>query len=216
MDKTADVQCWLYDVSELCQSELFWAALRQLPWEGRKAEAKRFRFAKDRCLCLGAGLLAAHALGEAGVRDLSLAYGRYGKPYLAQCPDVHFNLSHSGTIALCAVAWEPVGADVELRHKHDEGIAELCFTGDERRWMCEQPDADIAFTRMWVRKESYLKLLGTGLTDDVKAFDVSPAAVGEKGVRFWEWEHRGHYASVCCRGEARVSFRVAPPLFWQT
>ena len=34
----------------------------------------------------------------------SLEKGPYGKPYLAEYPEIHFNISHSGEWAVCALA----------------------------------------------------------------------------------------------------------------
>ena len=45
---------------------LFSRGLSLLPWEERREQVMRFRFAKDRRLCLGAGLLLAYALCRAG------------------------------------------------------------------------------------------------------------------------------------------------------
>lgn len=215
MDKTTDIRCWLYDVSELYDEETYAVAMRHVTWQDRRMRIGRYRFAKDRCLSLGAGLLAEHALRKAGASDLSLGVGAYGKPYLQRCPGMHFNLSHSGTMAVCAVASEPVGVDVEERHAYDEGVASLCFAEAERRWIADQPDADVAFTRMWVRKESYLKLRGTGLTDELRSLDVSPASEEMLGVSFWECGQGGYEVCVCCYGDVNVTLERAAPRFWE-
>lgn len=206
--EAADVRCWLYDVSELYDDTTFSMAMECLPWEERRQRVRRYRFKKDQCLCLGAGLLATYALRKMGVRDLALDRGEWGKPHLLRYPHVHFNLSHSGTMVACAVASEPVGVDVEERHAYDEGVARLCFTKEEQRWMMEQTNVDEAFVRLWVRKESYLKLLGTGLTDDVRAFDVTPGLAGHRNVQFVECKHGGHAVCVCVESPVRVTFEA--------
>ena len=74
-------------------------AVRRLDWTPlydclpeRMEKAGRFRFERDRLLCVGAGFLLLEALG---LRDESaLRYGENGKPYLPGGPA--FNLSHSG------------------------------------------------------------------------------------------------------------------------
>ena len=103
--------CWYCDVRPLSDPELFAAGLSGLPWEERREKVSRFLFEKDRRLCLGAGMLLAHALREAGAADLRLSTMPEGKPVLADRPDIHFNLSHSGTLAVCAVSGLPVGAN---------------------------------------------------------------------------------------------------------
>ena len=208
------VRCLLYDVSELRDQKTFCEAMDCLPWEARRARVRRYKFAKDQCLSLGAGLLAAYALTEAGAHDLGMAFGQHGKPYLQHHPHIHFNLSHSGHVALCAVGEEPVGADVEVCHAYDAGIAEYSFTDDERRWILAQPDTGRAFTRVWVRKESYLKLCGTGLTDYIRSLSVLPGAADVGDVTFWESEHERHHISICCKSDSPVSLECAPPRFW--
>ena len=97
------VRCRYYDVGGLADPARFAAGMEALPWPERRERAMRFRFGKDQRLCLGAGLLCARMLRAAGVGDLSIERGTFGKPYLAQRPDVHFNVSHSGTLVVCAV-----------------------------------------------------------------------------------------------------------------
>ncbi|MFD7295334.1 4'-phosphopantetheinyl transferase family protein [Streptomyces sp. NPDC059897] len=94
--------------------------------------------------------------------------GPHGRPALADAPGPHFSLSHSGDLALVALAPAPVGADVEELPSakvaeeltavlHPRERAELAALADpeERR---------LAVARAWVRKEAYLKGLGTGLS----------------------------------------------------
>lgn len=190
---------WYYDVSELYDARAFEAAMALLPWPERRSKVERFVFLKDRCLCLGAGLLCAHALRMAGARDLAMGYGAYGKPYLLNHPGVHFNVSHSGTIAACAVSSEPVGIDVEECHTFDENVARLCFTDDELAWLDEQANTDRAFVRLWTRKESYLKLLGCGLGKPANSFSAMPGTCPETDVRFCEYHLQASTLCICTR-----------------
>ena len=208
------VTCWSYDVEELEDDELFRSAMEALPWRERRAKVERLRFGKDRRLCLGAGLLCAWALRGAGATDLALAFGPHKKPCLAREPHLHFNLSHSGTIALCAVSNEGVGVDVQELHANDAGVARICYTAAEQRWIAAQDDADWAFTRLWARKESYLKLLGTGLSKDALSFEAMPGVVPEEGVKFFESARPGHAICVCTRAAGQVEFAEAPSRFW--
>ena len=237
------MQCWTFDVCELMDGSVFEEAMARLPWDQRRQKARRFVFQKDRCLSLGAGLLAAYVLPRAGATDLSLGEGPYGKPYLTHCHDVQFSLSHSGWLVACAVSGEPVGVDVEELHEYDADVAKMVFCEAELAWLHDQPDPGQAFTRLWVRKESLLKLGGTGLTDDLRAYDVSPRVLAGPAdalppavdapapsfagpadaptpnnggdVRFWEHTCDGCLLAVCTRGDARVSLHRAEPGFWR-
>ncbi len=193
--------CYYFDVSALSTQERFAQGMASLPWEERRQKILRYHFDRDRRLSLGAGLLLAYALREAGAEDLSLAYSEHGKPYLLSYPDLHFNLSHSGTLALCAVSDRPVGADVERPGRADQAVARRCFLPQELEWMENAPDRARAFTRLWTRKESYLKLLGTGLAREMNSFSVLPGEAMEDGAAFTEKEVSGHLICVCTPGQ---------------
>ena len=199
-------RCWYYDVSELEDPALFAEGMESLPWQKRKDAIMRYRMQPDRLLGLGAGLLCVHALQHEGVDDLTLDYGERDKPHLRHYPHVHFNLSHSGTIAICAVSSHPVGADVELMHAADAGIARICFTEQEILWMNSQDDPARAFTRLWTRKESYIKRLGTGFYTEPKSFCALPGRESTADVVYSEHEVKEHLVCVCTRTNEQTEF----------
>ena len=86
----------------------------------RKAAEKRFE--KDALLELAAGGLLVRVLAALGAAfdDSLLRVSPGGKPFLRGGP--HFSLSHSGDVAMCAVAACPVGCDVELDVPLDEAM----------------------------------------------------------------------------------------------
>ena len=193
------IVCWYADATELADAGRFGRGMDSLPWPERRDKVMRFRFEKDRRLCLAGGLVVAHALRSWGVRDLAMSFGEFDKPRLAHEEGVHFNLSHAGIYCVCAVADEPVGVDVEERQRMDEGVARICFQEQERAWLYSQEDPGWAFTRLWTRKEAYLKLLGTGLSREAASFAALPGDERELGVSFFESELTGHALSVCSR-----------------
>ena len=176
-----------------------------LAWPERRERVLRFRFDKDRRLSLAGGLVVAHALRSRGVRDLAMSFGEFDKPRLAHEGGVHFNLSHSGTCCACAVSDAAVGIDVEVRQRMDEGVARICFQGRERAWLLAQEDPGWAFTRLWTRKEAYLKLLGTGLSREANTFSALPGDEAVLGVAFFESKINGHALCVCSRSEQPVT-----------
>lgn len=111
--------------------------------------------------------------------DLRLAIGPQGKPELA---DDHpaswrFNVSHSGDLAVIAVAWQRVvGVDVEAidRRVSRDDLAARFFSQRE----CEcyfsltEPQRLAAFYRIWTCKEAYLKATGSGLSFPLGKFSV--------------------------------------------
>ena len=198
------VTCAYYDVSELEDPVLMARALERQPWPERRAKVERYRFAKDKRLCAGAGVLAADLLRQAGACDLTLGFGEHGKPYLSRHPALHFNLSHSGRLAVCAAADLPVGVDVETIQDHGEAVERYCCQASELAWLGRQADRARAFTSLWVRKESYIKLIGTGLTREPASFSVIGDDPELDDVRFAEWQVSDALLCVCTRGECAV------------
>ena len=104
-----------------------------------------------------------------------------GKPALVterRGASLEFNLSHSGELAVFAVARRRrVGVDVE-KLKSDfpaEDIAERFFSSNERASL-RSLGRDIkqeGFFRCWTRKEAYVKACGAGLQVALDDFDVT-------------------------------------------
>jgi 4'-phosphopantetheinyl transferase len=118
--------------------------------------------------------------------------GPHGKPQLPASTGLHFSLSHSGDVALCAVADAPVGVDVEAIPADARHLELLdCLEPRERAVVASAPASaqPEAFTRCWVRKEAYLKGTGEGLGREPQSvrvgvgsrFDDPGPAAGELG-----------------------------------
>jgi 4'-phosphopantetheinyl transferase len=133
-------------------------------------------------------------LGASTSRDpkaLTLVANGDGKPALAGIGETfgapHFNLSHAGdvvVIALCADG--PVGIDlaaVDHRLPIDR-VAPRFFSPVERAALDAARDDGSRrerFARLWVRKEAWLKGVGTGISERLRLTDFS-AALDSAGV----------------------------------
>ena len=145
--------------------EAYEADLTQLPPQ-RYEKAMTYRFLSDRKRCVRAYMLLWDGLSrEYGAENAPLFdFLSHGKPVLRGCPDLHFSLSHSGNAVLCALDRHPVGADIEMiRHRSLEHLLSV-FSDRERASIEQAASPALCFTRLWTRKESYLKLTGEGLT----------------------------------------------------
>ncbi len=94
-----------------------------------------------------------------------LAIGPNGKPFLAGGPD--FNLSHSGPVAIFAVADFPVGVDVEAVRPVEGGLARIVFAPTELAYLggLSASDQTAAFFCGWTRKEAIIKAQGGSIAD---------------------------------------------------
>jgi 4'-phosphopantetheinyl transferase len=146
-----------------------------------RARAARFRFERDRRRYVAGRSMLRRILSRyTGVSpdQLLLRTGARGKPSLVQKPVVHFNVAHSGSLALYAITLlSEVGIDVEALEPvpECEVIAERFFSASERRELHEVPEADraAAFLTCWTRKEAYVKAIGEGLACPLDCFDVT-------------------------------------------
>ncbi|MET9609952.1 4'-phosphopantetheinyl transferase superfamily protein [Streptomyces sp. NPDC006512] len=128
----------------------------------------------------------------------------HGRPVLPGGA-LHFSLSHCTGLSLLAFADAPVGVDVE------ELVAPgvIAETADvlhprEAAELAALPAAErsLAFTRVWTRKEAYLKGLGVGLSEDPAADYVGsgPVPAGPPGWSLTDVRvPEGHYAAVALR-----------------
>lgn len=99
----------------------------------------------------------------------------YGKPYLAKEQGVKFNLSHAGDWVVAAVSSLEVGIDVEQIKPIEMDIAKRFFTKDEylELMTVNEKDRIILFYKLWTLKESYVKMIGKGLTIPFNTFSIS-------------------------------------------
>lgn len=149
--------------------------------QAERDRAGRFVFPRDRARFIAAHValrqvLSSHTGVDAPLLEFEL--GKNGKPALVRPDGVHFNLSHSQSVALIAIGRSDVeiGVDVEvLRSMADaEAMAASYFTAAEQRALAAVAPAlrDRAFLICWTRKEACLKAIGLGLGVDTRTFDA--------------------------------------------
>lgn len=107
-----------------------------------------------------------------------------GKPVLAGAPPwFDFSFSRCARLHVCAVAVNRrVGTDVELvgLGRDANTIASTYFARDERAWLaaCAAPERATALAALWVKKEAFIKAMGTRLRLPPDAYRVPLEAEG--------------------------------------
>lgn len=135
----------------------------------RLQKALSYRQNIDRFLCAKSFLMLEDMLRE----NFGLAhcpeflYGSHGKPYFSDYPGIFFNISHCHRGIVCAVMDKPVGIDIE-EIQFDEDLAKVIFNPEELEAVRSADEPEVKFTEFWTRKESFLKLTGEGLRDNLK------------------------------------------------
>ena len=101
-----------------------------------------------------------------------IEFESFGKPYLKGQNQIHFNISHSGEMVVCAVHDKPVGVDVQKITEYRPKVAQYIFDKEEQAQLDAIKDKDRMFTSLWSQKESKIKLLGCGVSGHKgKSFD---------------------------------------------
>lgn len=157
----------LFDDMDLCcEAEV--ERLLPLVSESRRRQALKFKHISGRFACLKSYLMLADLLHSGfGLTDYCIGIGEHGKPYLADHPDIHFNISHCTKAIAVAVSDRPVGIDVESFRHFNEGLLDKSMNPTEKAEILASEAPLEAFAAYWTRKEAVFKLLGTGITDDL-------------------------------------------------
>lgn len=172
--------------AELTQTAEIRECLAAVLSEDELQRAERFYFERERNrFIIGRGILRTILARYLNIeaREIEFCYGSWGKPALANSQKqsrLYFNVSHSGGIALYAIAHErEVGIDIEqIREMPDIiALATQFFSEREKAALCALPAEQRlqAFFHAWSRKEAYLKAKGLGLAQPLKSVEVSIA-----------------------------------------
>jgi 4'-phosphopantetheinyl transferase len=158
--------------------------LRRLLAPDEQARADRLVFEGDRRRTIAARGTLRTILGRylgTPPDSLRFCYNSHGKPALAGEPgSLRFNVSHSGDLALIAVARaRAVGVDIERLRPNmaDEQLARRFFSPPEVASLLAlaERDRQRGFFTCWTRKEAYIKARGEGLSIPLDQFQVSLA-----------------------------------------
>lgn len=155
-------------------SEAIWdfdleAALKEIS-EQRREQALKFKHEQGQRLCVLAYQLLKQGLREEyGITDNPVfEYNEHGKPSIAGHPDIFFNLSHCKEAAVCAISHHPVGVDVESMRAFKESLVHYTMNDNEISEINASAHPAAAFIRLWTMKEATMKLVGTGISNDMK------------------------------------------------
>jgi 4'-phosphopantetheinyl transferase len=177
--KEDKIQIWVISGSD-CNTAYAEILARLSPVE--RARARRFRSENHAARWAYFHACLRNILGGCCGREpqeLEFRLSDRDKPSLrdAGTPPLHFNLSHSGELALLAVTRRaPVGVDIEhMRDLNDrDALAKRFFSQRERENYSRLPERERhrCFYQTWTRKEAVIKANGLGLAAPLDAFDV--------------------------------------------
>lgn len=177
----------------------------------KRARIPRFYREEDRIRGLMADILARTIIiRKTGLANHEIEFytNDYGKPFLKNRDDLHFNLSHSGSWVVCAVDNLPIGIDVEKIQPIDLDISKNYFSPDEHQDLLAQEDKFSYFFTLWSLKESYIKIVGKGLSLPLNSFSIRFSGAEDirikeedrllENIYFSQYEiHKDYKMAVC-------------------
>lgn len=163
----------------------FEMAMRYLPLDWQTKVLKK-KSAKDRQRMLCNRLLQLYACSlVSGIpfQQLKFEYGKFGKPRLSGTNNISFSMSNGEDFVLIYIIHSKnnapeVGLDIasrdDLTDSSEIHLFEGIFTEVEYACLKECPDQDKKpmFAYYWSLKESFTKLMGTGLNYNLKDIDI--------------------------------------------
>lgn len=159
------LEIYHYDISGMSDEEIEKMYLGSD--KNRKEKADKLKKDEKKKLSIAAGDLVRSVISKKfniDKKDVRFRVEKGGKPHIEGI-DVNFSISHSGTIALCAIADSPVGIDIEKIRDMDLSVAKKHFAPDEQDYVFEKMSLSRQrFFEVWTRKEAYVKMLGRGIS----------------------------------------------------
>ncbi|MCC8169762.1 MAG: 4'-phosphopantetheinyl transferase superfamily protein [Oscillospiraceae bacterium] len=166
----------------------------------RMEKINRIRVEKTKKQSIGAELLLNYALKRECQIEPPVIWetDENGKLFVPDCA-FNVNLSHSDDYAVCAVSDTAVGVDIQKIKPADKALAKRFFTSDEYEYVLNARNAEDAFFRIWVRKESFIKAVGKGLAIPLSSFSVlgETAEYEGKVYKFKEYSVRDRSYKLC-------------------
>lgn len=101
--------------------------------------------------------------------------GPHGRPRIAGRDDLAVSLSHSAPWVMVGASRHAIGVDVEVVASLEtaDSVVEQLHPAERSLVRASSSGRAESFTRMWCRKEAYLKALGLGLARDTTADDLT-------------------------------------------
>lgn len=173
------VKLYYAKITKLYDEKCFEEKIRQIK-EKRQVRILEHCQKKDRCQSLAASLLLKKALEEEGIcyEETCFTKEQGGKPKLLQ-NGLFFNLAHAQEMAVCVISDQQVGVDVERRDRLEGKeqsrklqIAKKILTPEEWKLWEKAGCQTEELISVWTKKESYVKMTGKGLTENLTTVDT--------------------------------------------
>lgn len=194
------MQVYKYNVADITENEINeWFNAMSAE---RRDEVLRLVSEEKRKLKIAADHLCRKSVSEfCGVLPEKIEFfkNESGKPFAKNLP-VHFSISHSGNMVVCAVSDKEIGIDIEKIKPFNPKAAEKFATEKELDYINSTKNG---FFEIWTLKEAYFKCIGTGLGADIKSvsFEITPSQIicSESGYNLSFYNAEKEYVCAICQ-----------------
>ncbi|MCR5082676.1 MAG: 4'-phosphopantetheinyl transferase superfamily protein [Parasporobacterium sp.] len=164
----------LYFFNELdaLDEELLNRIVNILP-NDRRLKTLKYKYVLDRKLSAVSYMLLKYGLkNNFGISNFDITVSKTGKPFLKDCKDVFFSISHCKKGCVCAIGDKNLGVDIQDIQCADGDLMNIAFSRREIIKVNESSDKNLEFTKIWTMKESLVKMTGEGITDKLNKIDT--------------------------------------------
>lgn len=179
------------DMTQCSEQEV--ARLLPLVSAQRREQALRFTHLFGRYCCLKSYEMLQQLLASTPYTLHSTPtfdYNEYGAPSIKNGP--YFSISHCKSGIAVAVSNQPIGIDIEAVRPLKVDLVKKTMNPLEQEVIFFDTQPDWAFTRLWTRKEAFLKMKGTGIINDLHA-----ALADSNGAKFMQIDNTSHNYTCC-------------------
>lgn len=137
--------------------------------------------------------LLTKVLENEKVTNAEIVHNEHGKPYLKN-NELYFNISHDKNMTVLVTSDKEIGVDLEyLTYK--QSVVNKYFTPTEQEIIKKSKNKEYDFTKIWVMKESYVKMLGIGILYGLEKVDTINL------IKKFEIIDKKEYLISICRNE---------------
>ena len=132
-------------------------------------------------------------LKEKGINQEFIC-NEYGKLYIKGNP-LFFNISHTKDAFVIAFSTKEIGVDIEVKREYDKETLDKLISKCNSKEEVVNNSND--FIKLWTAKESFLKLIGTGIINSLKDVKVlDKVYCGKNNAYYKIIEKDNYYISV--------------------
>jgi 4'-phosphopantetheinyl transferase len=173
----------------------------QLLPEKMQRDVLRYKYPTDQKARVLARLMLLKSMKDTGRANLFDRWERdsNNKPFIEGWDA--FSISHSGELVVLCHAPTPIGVDIEKKLPINYIEMLEHFHPEEQEFIIRSTNGQQSFYTVWTRKEAFLKAVGLGITNGLRAFNCVHESITYQGKEWYFYElpfHPAYSCYLCC------------------